>query len=152
MKKWLLLLCAVLLGLSFPAMAADQVSCPAGGFSFVLPDSFALTDLSDSEDPDLCLLLESKSMTISVFVSFVGNVSPDSVPFVLTGDETDMGSRKISGRTVQYIAGSSNGLSYYSCFWIRKKDGVTLDFRFTGKTSKAMKTVEKILDTLEWDD
>ena len=141
MKKWLLLLCAVLLGLSFPAMAADQVSCPAGGFSFVLPDSFALTDLSDSEDP-----------TISVFVSFVGNVSPDSVPFVLTGDETDMGSRKTSGRTVQYIAGSSNGLSYYSCFWIRKKDGVTLDFRFTGKTSKAMKTVEKILDTLEWDD
>lgn len=128
------------------------MECPSAGFSFLLPDRFTVTDLSDSEDTDLCLLVESKNMSVSVFVSYVGKVDPDSIPFVLTGDETDMGSLRIAGREVQYIAGSSGGVSYYSCFWLKGKDGVTLDFSYTGKSSKAMPVIQQILDSIEWTD
>ena len=132
--------------------AAERVECPSAGFSFLLPDRFTVTDLSDSEDPDLCMMVESKNMSVYVFVSYVGKIDPDSIPFVLTGDETDMGGRRIAGRKVQYIAGSSDGASYYSCFWVKGKDGVTLDFIYTGKSSKAMPVIERILDSIEWND
>ena len=151
-KRAVLLLVMILFCLPVCSFASERVECPSMGFSFILPDQFSLLDLSDSDDPDLCLLAESKKMTLSVFVSYVGKVDPDSIPFVLTGDETDMGSRKVSGRRLQYIAGSSDGRSYYSCFWLHGKDGVTLDFRYAGKSSKAMPVIEQILDSIEWND
>ena len=149
LKKCLIVLCAAWLGLPVLAAAEQSVSCPEAGILLAVPDSFTLAPLPE-EDPDLCLLLESRKMTVWLYVTFVGNVSSDSLPQVLTGDETDMGVRLLSGREVQYIAGTGEDFSYYTCCWMNGRDGVTLDFHYTGKTSKAMPVIEEILASLEW--
>jgi len=148
-KRWVsCLLCLLLLALPVLALASQSYTCPEAGLTLTLPDDFELITLTQEDDPDLCLLLESKKMSVSVYVSFVGSAVTDPQSWLLTGDETDTGTRKIAGKKVDYVSGNADGTSYYTCFWLYQGSGASLDFRWTGKQGK--KILKEILSSIEW--
>ena len=150
---FLCLLCLVWMAFPAVSLASQSVTCPEAGLILTVPDDFEVVPLSPEDDPDLRLLLESKRLSVSVYVSFVGSAMTDPQSWVLTGDETDTGVRKLAGKKLVYVSGNSDGESYYTCFWLCRGSGASLDFRWIEKNAKkAKKTVEEILSSIEWMD
>ncbi len=146
-KRWVLLLCAVILSGMLSAASAQTVSCPDAHLTFTAPDSWTVIAPADPEDPDLRLLLRGDDLSLSVYVAESGGLPPDSF-LVFTGDETESGSVTVSGMDMFYVAGQSSEGDYRIYTWPDRSNQVQLYFLITGRLKPARKAIDEILSSL----
>ena len=108
-----------------------------------------MVPLSAADDPDLCLLLEGKEMTLAVYVTDVNGVLPDSFE-VLLGNETESGTDVRSEKTMDYVAGTSEEGDYRIYTWLDERNQVQLYFLIYGQPQAALKTIGEIMDSIEF--
>ena len=148
-KPRLFLLCLFLSVCLVSGALAQEVSCPAAHLILSVPDPWTVVPLSAADDPDLCLLLEGKEMTLAVYVTDVNGVLPDSFE-VLLGNETESGTDVRSGKTMDYVAGTSEEGDYRIYTWLDERNQVQLYFLIYGQPQAALKTIGEIMDSIEF--
>lgn len=144
---------ALVLGslLLFPSALALKASCPAGGFSLSLPDSFTEQPFSPSDDPELCFYWRGEGMTVLAYASYLGEVAPSSLFQVLTGNETDSGMVTVRGMQMVYGAGSDSTGSYLMYSWMDRGNNVTLYFYYAPGDDSARSAVDRIIHSIAFD-
>ena len=148
-KPRLFLLCLFLSVCLVSGALAQEVSCPAAHLILSVPEPWTVVPLSAADDPDLCLLLEGKEMTLAVYVTDVNGVLPDSFE-VLLGNETESGTDVRSGKTMDYVAGTSEEGDYRIYTWLDERNQVQLYFLIYGQPQAALKTIGEIMDSIEF--
>jgi len=132
-----------------PALA-QHASCPVGGFSLTLPDTFSDRGTSSS-DPDLCFFWKGNKLTIQGYASYLGEVAGSDLFEVLTGSETESGMVKVNGMQMLYAAGTDSGGAYVMYSWMDRGNNVTLYFYYKEGDSSARDWVGKIMRTISFD-
>ena len=143
-------LCVLLLFGLVSGAAAQSVPCPEAGLTLTVPDSWKIVPLKSSDDPDLCLLLSGKGISLSVYVSDASNAFPDAFQ-VFTGDETDSGTVTLGGREMTYVAGKNDDGDYRIYTWIDRKSQVQFWFVVTSQQKTNKKTIDEIMKSLKFD-
>ena len=151
MRRFLaFLLCVILLLGAVSCAWAQTVSCPEAHLVLTVPDSWKVVPLNASDDPDLCLLLSGKDISLSVYVSEAAGAFPDAFQ-VFTGDETASGTVTLGGREMTYVAGKNSDGDYQIYTWIDRKSQVQFWFVVTAKPKTAQKTIDEIMNSLKFD-
>ena len=145
MKKWIAFLLVFSCILCTVSASAQTIICPSGGFSLVVPDSFAEIPRSAGDDRDLVLHLSDGSVDLTVYVSFSGADNPFQV---LTGDELEYGSVSFGGMDMFYIRGQDGTGSWATYSWMRARDSVTLYFIWSGNDSAALRLIREIMTSI----
>lgn len=140
-------LCFTLLICMVSCASAQVVSCPDARLKLSVPDSWVVVPLSDTDDPDLRLLLEDDGVSLSVYVADAGSLLP-GVFDVFTGDETESGTVVLSGVEMDYVAGESRDGSYRIYTWLDRRNQVQFYFLVTAHQKKARETIDRIMDSL----
>ena len=143
-------LCLLLLFGLVSGAAAQSVPCPRAGLTLTVPDSWKVVPLNASDDPDLCLLLSGKDISLSVYVSEAAGAFPDAFQ-VFTGDETASGTVTLGGREMTYVAGKNSDGDYQIYTWIDRKSQVQFWFVITAKPKTAQKTIDEVMNTLKFE-
>jgi len=143
-------LCVLLIFSLVSGAAAQSVPCPQARLTLTVPDSWKVVPLKSSDDPDLCLLLSGKGISLSVYVSDASGSFPDAFQ-VFTGDETDSGTVTLGGREMFYIAGKNEDGDYRIYTWVDRKSQVQFWFVVTAKPKTAQKTIDEIMNSLKFD-
>ena len=141
----------LLLALLLPAARAQEASCPVGGFSLDLPDSFSRKSASSPADPDLCFFWKSSKLTIQGYASYLGEVAGSDLFQILAGSETDTGMVTVNGMQMLYAAGSDSGGPYIMYSWMDRGNNVTLYFYYKEGDSSARSRIRKIMRTISFD-
>ena len=143
-------LCAVLLVCTVSCASAQVVSCPEAHLSMTVPDSWTVVPLSGSGDPDLCLLLQDDNISLSVYVSDAGGLLPDAFE-VFTGDETESGTVVFGGVEMTYVAGQSSDGNYRIYTWTDRRNQVQFWFLVTANRNASRKTIDRVMNSLEFE-
>ncbi len=138
-------LLAILLVLVFSAALAQRVSCPDGGFSLDLPDSFY--QLGVGGDPDLCFHWSDGTLDVAAYASYQGEVAGSDLFQVLDGSEIDYGTKTISGTSMKYVR--SEGSISYS--WMDRGNSVTLEFSYPPGDSSSLDAAKSIVRSIRFD-
>ena len=144
------LLCVILLVCGASCASAQVVSCPEAHLVLTVPDSWTVVSLQDRDDPDLCLLLKDRDMTLSVYVSDAGGLMPDAFE-LFTGDETESGTVVLSGTEMTYVAGESSDGQYRIYTWLDRRNQVQMYFLVTAHRKASRQTIDAIMDSLEFE-
>ena len=147
MRKFAALLCGTLLLCTFSCASAQVVSCPEAHLLLTVPDSWRTVPLSASDDPDLCLLLEDKGLSLSVYVADAGGLVPDAFE-LFTGDETESGTVVLGGMEMEYVAGESHEGYYRIYTWLDRRNQVQMYFLVTSSRKSSEKTIDEIMSSL----
>ena len=147
MKKWFTLLLTVLLAAVTVLASADTVSCPAGGFSLTLPDSFSKVSKSSADDPDLELHYSNGSVDMAVYVSYAGS---DNSFQVLTGSEEESGRVKINGVRMNYARGSDSQGPWMVYSWVTSGNAVNIYFIWYGDDAAALELIDSIMNSISF--
>ncbi len=139
-----LLFCAV------SCASAQTVPCPQAHLILTVPDSWTIVPLLDTDDPDLCLLLEDRDMTLSVYVADAGGLLPDAFE-LFTGDETESGTVVLDGREMTYVAGKSEDGQYRIYTWLDRRNQVQMYFLVTANLKASRKVIDEIMKSLEFE-
>ena len=145
MKKAIAFLLFVVCLLCIVTVSAQTVTCSSAGFSLSLPDSFREIPRSSGDDRDLVLQYSDGNVNLMAYVSFSGTDSPF---LVLTGDETDYGSVRINGISMQYARGVDYQGSWAAYSWLRSQDAVTLYFVWSENNGTALTLVNEIMSSI----
>ena len=145
-----LLLAAVLSLLLSPALAGP-VACPTGGFSLVLPDSFAEQSFSSRDDPDLCFYWSDGRVTVQAYAAYLGEVAGSDLFQVLTGSETDSGLIMLNGMNMLYAAGMDPSGAYLMYSWMDRGNNVTIYFYYPADDASCPGTVSSIMSSIAFD-
>jgi len=133
-KKYVaLLLASLLLFAAIPALA-QEVSCPAGGFTLTLPDSFsAVSPLP--QDQDLVFAWQGGGISVQGYATAMsGKVRFNDLYQILTGQETESGSLTIRGVDMLYARGSDQRGPYSLYIWMHKNVRVELYFYYQSRS------------------
>ena len=143
------LCCIVLLACTVSSACAQTVPCPEARVTLTVPDSWTPVPRTDQDDPDLCLLLEGKDLTLYVYVSDAGGFLPDAFQ-VFTGDETESSVVTLSGMEMTCVAGRSAEGDYRIYTWLDQRNQVQLYFLIYGQPKAALETILQIMDSIEF--
>ena len=148
MRKCLsFLLCALLLcGLASCAIA-QTVSCPEAHITLTVPDSWEVVPLTEADDPELCLLLDSKDLTLAVYVSDARGTVPDAFQ-VFTEDDTVSSDIVINGMEMTLVAGKTDDGEYRIYTWLDRRNQVEMYFLVTGKSRAAREVMDDVMEDL----
>ena len=141
------LCCVLLLVCVFSCAFAQEIYCPEARLTLTVPDSWTSIPLRDNDDPDLCLLLESDDVTLSVYVADAGGLLPDAFE-VFTGDETESGTVILGGKEMTYVVGKSSDGDYRIYTWLDRRNQVQFYFLVTAHLKNSRKTIDEIMDSL----
>lgn len=147
----IILLLLVFVAVPFSASLAQTASCPVGGFSLSLPDSFREKSWSASEAPDLCFYWQGDGITVQGYAVYLGEVAGSDLFQVLTGSETESGMRKVNGISMLYALGTDSGGSYAMYSWMDRGNNVTLYFYYPAGDASRLKAIRKIMDSISFD-
>lgn len=147
MKKRFALLMTVLLLCAAAAPAlAQEVSCPAGGFSLTLPDSFAAVSPLP-RDQDLVFAWQGGGISLQGYATpMSGKVRFSDLYQILTGAETESGSLNIRGVDMLYARGVDGNGSYSLYTWLHKSVRVELYFYYADRN--ALLVIDEIIHSL----
>ena len=145
MKKRIAFLLFFVYMLCVVSASAQTVVCQDGGFSLVVPDSFAEVPRSSGDDRDLVLHLSDGAVDLTVYVSFSGTDNPFQV---LTGDELEYGPVSFGGMDMFYIRSQDESGSWATYSWMRVQDSVTLCFIWSGDDSAALRLIREIMTSI----
>ena len=145
------LLLLIVLTLSLSAALAQSVSCPTGGFSLVLPDSFAEQPFSSREAPDLCFYWRDSRITIQAYASYLGEVAGSDLFQVLTGSETDAGLVMLNGMNMLYAAGADPSGAYIMYSWMDRGNNVSIYFYYPADDASCPGTIAEIIGSITFD-
>lgn len=134
-----------------PSALALRASCPAGGFSLSLPDSFSEQSFSASDDPDLCFFWQGGGIVIQGYASYLGEVAPSSLFQVLTGNETDSGSCTVNGMQMVWGASEEASVACLMYSWMDRGNNVTLYFSYTPGDASAPAVIDRIIHSIAFD-
>ena len=140
------LLLALVMVFFFSAALAQRAECPVGGFSVNLPDHFTEKQLDDA---DQCFHWEGTRLSIRAYAEWQGEVS--ELFQVLTGNETDYGSRNINGMKMDYIRTDEGGETVITYTWLDRGNMVTMEFRFAQGDSTALNTANSVISSIRFD-
>ena len=146
-----ILLLLVFVAVPFSASLAQTASCPVGGFSLSLPDSFREKSWSASEAPDLCFYWQGDGITVQGYAVYLGEVAGSDLFQVLTGSETESGMRKVNGISMLYALGTDSGGSYAMYSWMDRGNNVTLYFYYKEGDASAPGMINDIMGTISFD-
>ncbi len=149
-KLTAVLLCVLLLFCAVSCASAQTVSCPQAHLVLKVPDSWTVVPLLGAGDPDLCLLLEDRDMTLSVYVADAGGLLPDAFE-LFTGDETESGTVILGGREMTYVAGESDDGHYRIYTWLDRRNQVQMYFLVTANLKTSRKVIDEIMESLEFE-
>ncbi len=149
-KCLVLLLCAVLLTGLVSCALAQSVPCPEAHLTLTVPDSWKLVPLTPADDPDLCLSLKDKNISLSVYVVDAGGLLPDAFQ-VFTGDETESGTVTFGKKEMSFVAGNNDDGDYRIYTWLDRRNQVQFYFLITGHQKASRKTIEEIMKSLDFD-
>ena len=149
MKRLAGCLLAILLVLVFSAALAQRVSCPDGGFSLDLPDSFY--QLGVGGDPDLCFHWSDGTLDVAAYASYQGEVAGSDLFQVLDGSETDYGTKTVNGMAMQYVRTEDSGGIVASYTWMDRGNSVTLEFDYAAADESVQNTVNSIINSIRFD-
>lgn len=144
------LILAFLLCLLSGAALAQTVSCPVGGFSFVLPDHFSEQPLQPA-DPDLCLYWKGSKMSVLAYASYLGEVAGSDLFQVLNGTETDSGAVTVNGMNMLYASGVDGGTAYLMYSWMDRGNNVTLYFYYPAGDDSCLDSASRIMKSISFD-
>ena len=145
-KAMSFLLCLFLLTGLASAARAQTVSCPEARLVLTVPDGWRTVPRSDMDDPDLCLHLDGGSVSLYIYTADTGGSFPGFQVF--TGDETESADVTLSGRRMNYVAGSGTGGNYRIYTWQDRRDQVQLYFLIISSPDASRNTVDRIMDSL----
>lgn len=148
-KLFAALLFSSLLVFAVSCASAQVVSCPQAHLVLTVPDSWSVVPLFNTGDPDLCLLLEDRDMTLSVYVADAGGLVPEAFE-LFTGDETESGTVMLSGMEMTYVAGESPEGYYRIYTWLDRRNQVQLYFLVTAQLNTSQKVIDGIMESLEF--
>ena len=146
-KCCVLLLCVLLLTGLVSCASAQTVSCPEACLILTVPDSWISVPLTEQDDPDLRLLLESEDISLSLYLADTGGLMPEAFQ-VFTGDETETFTVTLSGVEMTCVAGENEEGNYRIYTWLDRRSQVQLWFLVTGNPKASRKVIEEIMDTL----
>ena len=149
MKRLAGLLLVLVVAFSLSAAQAQQVECPVGGFSVKLPDHFV--EESVSGDPELCFYWHGNKLTVQAYVSYQGEVAGSDLFQVLTGSETDYGSRVINGMEMYYTRAEEYGNVVITYTWMDRGNSVSMEFTYSADDSSVIDTVNSIINSIRFD-
>ena len=150
MKKVTGLLLVMVMILSLSSALAQRVECPVGGFSIKLPDHFK-EESTDYGDPDLCFYWHGKKLTVQAYASYQGEISNSDLFQVLTGYETDYGTKTINGMEMMYSRTEEYGDIRISYTWMDRGNSVTMDFTYSADDTSVLDTVHSIINSIRFD-
>ena len=136
-----LLCCAV------SCASAQVVSCPQAHLILTVSDSWTVVPLPNTDAPDLCLLLEDRDITLSVYVADAGGLLPDAFE-LFTGDETESGTVVLGGMEMTYVAGKNAEGNYRIYTWLDRRNQVQMYFLVTGNLKASRKVIDEIMESL----
>ena len=138
---------------ALPALAADQeVTCETAHFTLLLPSSFSEAKPTRDDDPDLCFHYVSKSIEIQGYYSYVGKIRLKDLPQVYDGELSEYTPIKLNGREMLYAEGKDETGDYILYTWLDEVNNVMLCFLYRSGDKKAPKTIEKIMDSIVFDE
>lgn len=149
MKRFAGIFVIVLLVFSLSAALAQKVECTTGGFSVELPDHF--TEEPVSGDPDLCFYWHGNKLTVQAYASYQGEIAGSDLFEVLTGSETESGYVSINGMSMLYSRTEESGYIIISYTWMDRGNRVTLEFTYSAEESSVEKTVNNIINSIQFD-
>ena len=150
MKRFAVLMLALVLVFSCTAaLAQQQVDCPVGGFSLVLPDQFREGPLDPVTNPELCLYWYTRdnSLSIQAYASYLGEIAFSDLFQVLDGSEKVSGELYINDMRMMYARTETSIL--YS--WMDRGNNVTIYFIFTANDPSVLNTVDEIMSSITFD-
>ena len=131
------------------AACAQTVSCPEARLILTVPDGWRTVPLSDLDDPELCLHLDGGSVSLYIYAADTGGFLPGFQVF--TGDETESGDVTLSGRRMNYVAGSGAGGNYRIYTWQDRRDQIQLYFLIVSSPDASRNAIDRIMDSLVFD-
>ncbi|MBO7661810.1 MAG: hypothetical protein J6U01_00385 [Clostridia bacterium] len=133
MKKIIaLLLASLMLCAAIPALA-QEISCPPGGFSLTVPDSFSPVSPMP-QDQDLVFAWQGGGISLHGYATAMsGKVRFNDLYQILTGQETESGSLTIRGVDMLYARGSDQRGPYALYIWMHKNVRVELYFYYQSR-------------------
>ena len=141
------LLCVLILSALVSCSLAQTVPCPEARVTLTVPDTWTIIPLAGRADPDLCLLLESKDVSLSVYAADTGGLVPESFQ-VFTGDETEHFTVTVSGVEMTCVAGTNDEGEYRIYTWLDRRSQIQFWFLITGHPEASRRMIEEIMDTL----
>ncbi len=149
MKRLIGLLLVLVTVFSFSAALAQRAESVAGGFSVNLPDHFVEGDTDGYSD--LCFYWHGKKLTVQGYSSYQGEVAGSDLFQVLTGTETDYGTRNINGMEMWYTRTEEDGNVCITYTWMDRGNSVTLEFDYSAADESVQNTVNSIINSIRFD-
>lgn len=148
MKKMIaLLIAAVTLCLSLPALA-QEASCPAGGFSLTLPDTFSAVSPMP-RDQDLVFAWQGGGISVLGYATKMGaKVHFEDLFQVLTGNEVESGQLTIRKKDMLYARGTDSNGAYKLYSWLHKGMRIELYFYYDSSNRSALLDIDDIIHSL----
>ncbi len=143
------LLCLVLATGLVSSACAQTVSCPEARLILTVPDGWRTVPRSDVDDPELCLHLDGGDVELYVYAADSGGYLPDFQVF--TGDETESAVVTLSGRQMNYVAGSGYEGNYRIYTWQDRHTQIQLYFVIVSRPDASRKTIDRIMNSLVFD-
>jgi len=146
-KTLLFVLCLLAVLVLSVSACAQTVPCPEARIILTVPDTWTAVPRTDQDDPDLCLLLEGKDLTLYVYASDAGGFLPDAFQ-VFTGDETESSVVTLSGMEMTCVAGRSAEGDYRIYTWEDRRNQVQMYFLIISRPDASRKAIDDIMNSI----
>ena len=149
MKRLTGFLLVLLMIFSISAALAQRAESPDGGFSVKLPDHFVEEQVDGYSD--LCFYWHGKKLSVQGYRSYQGEVAGSDLFQVLTGNETEYGTRIINGMEMMYTRTEEEGNVCITYTWMDRGNSVTLEFNYSASDESVQNTVNSIINSIRFD-
>ncbi len=149
MKRVMGVLLILLVVFSRSAALAQRAESSEGGFSVKLPDHFVEESVGGYSD--LCFYWHGNKLTVQGYASYQGEIAGSDLFQVLTGDETEYGTKTINGMEMMYARTEDGGDVCISYTWMDRGNCVTLEFTYSAADESVQNTVNSIINSIRFD-
>ena len=149
MKRLIGVLLILIMAFSFSAALAQRAESPDGGFSVNLPDHFVEEPVNGYSD--LCFYWHGKKLKVQGYASYQGEVAGSNLFQVLTGEETDYGTKVINGMEMMYARTEDDSTVCITYTWMDRGNCVTLEFNYSASDESVQNTVNSIINSIRFD-
>jgi len=149
MKRLIGFLLILLMVFSLSAALAQRAESAEGGFSVKLPDHFVEESVGGYSD--LCFYWHGNKLTVQGYASYQGEIAGSDLFQVLTGDETEYGTKTINGMEMMYARTEDGGDVCISYTWMDRGNCVTLEFTYSAADESVQNTVNSIINSIRFD-
>ena len=149
MKRLIGFLLILLMVFSLSAALAQRAESAEGGFSVKLPDHFVEESVGGYSD--LCFYWHGNKLTVQGYASYQGEIAGSDLFQVLTGDETEYGTKTINGMEMMYARTEDGGNVSITYTWMYRGNCVSLEFDYAASDESVQNTVNSIINSIRFD-